>query len=272
MCQRICSRSPNPLLQFYQHHAITAFTRHFYQSGVKCFTSSTNFSQFPHQNLYFDYSVLTWPQQASTVVLSTYMYRQSIFDTLSMVTRTPLWTLHSSTTCCGQSRMFWETPNQHTSQSQSPYSRPSRTFHISAYTQLNCLLWAACTLAYFGFLRSAEFCTPTSSSSSFNPAIHLCQTDIQILPENKGLQVLIKANLSRKGTYILIGATNTSIRTVMAMSKIFIIAMTVHHPLLLSSLSTTARFLPVLHFKLNYVPFLQHLVSTLPSFKVIVSA
>ena len=38
------------------------------------------------------------------------------------------------------------------------------------------MFWAACTLAYFGFLRSSEFTTP--GSASFSPSYHLSLADI----------------------------------------------------------------------------------------------
>ena len=37
----------------------------------------------------------------------------------------------------------------------------------------NCMFWVACNLAYFGFLRSAEF-------TSFSPSVHLSVQDISI--------------------------------------------------------------------------------------------
>lgn len=40
------------------------------------------------------------------------------------------------------------------------------------------MFWAACNLAYFGFLRSSEFTVP--NLGSFSPDIHLSVTDIAI--------------------------------------------------------------------------------------------
>ena len=70
------------------------------------------------------------------------------------------------------------------------------------------MFWAACLLAYFGFLRSAEFTVP--SLSAFDPSRHLSVRDIAVdVPLNPScLQICIKASKTdpfRKGCNILIG-------------------------------------------------------------------
>ena len=69
----------------------------------------------------------------------------------------------------------------------------------------HCMFWAACTLAYFGFLRSAEFTVP--NLASFSSAIHLSVADIAVdsstLPSC--LRVRIKASKTdpfRKGCFV----------------------------------------------------------------------
>lgn len=67
---------------------------------------------------------------------------------------------------------------------------------------------AACLLAYFGFLRSAEFTVP--SLSAFNPSHHLAVCDISVdVPFNPScLQICMKASKTDpfwKGCNILIG-------------------------------------------------------------------
>ena len=70
------------------------------------------------------------------------------------------------------------------------------------------MFWAACLLAYFGFLRSAEFTVP--SLSAYNASVHLSMSDVSVdVPlDPYCLQVFIKASKTdpfRKGCYILIG-------------------------------------------------------------------
>lgn len=47
-----------------------------------------------------------------------------------------------------------------------------RSLHFQVYDHV--MLWSACCMAYFGFLRSSEFTTP----NSFNPSIHLTLRDV----------------------------------------------------------------------------------------------
>ena len=42
----------------------------------------------------------------------------------------------------------------------------------------HCMFWAACNLAYFGFLHSAEFTVP--NLASFSPSIHLGLADVAV--------------------------------------------------------------------------------------------
>lgn len=72
----------------------------------------------------------------------------------------------------------------------------------------HCMFWAACCLAYFGFLRSAEFTVP--NLASYSPSIHLGVADIAVdassLPSC--LRIRIKASKTdpfRKGCFVHIG-------------------------------------------------------------------
>lgn len=58
----------------------------------------------------------------------------------------------------------------------------------------HCRFWAACNLAYFGFLRSAEFTVP--NLASFTSALHLSVCDISVDSDSNPscLRVQIKAS------------------------------------------------------------------------------
>ena len=43
------------------------------------------------------------------------------------------------------------------------------------------MLWSAFTLAFYGFLRSSKFRSP--SATQFNPQVHLCFTDVSFTSE-----------------------------------------------------------------------------------------
>lgn len=79
---------------------------------------------------------------------------------------------------------------------------------LSFAIQDHVMFWAASTLAYFGFLRSAEFTVP--SLSAFNPDIHLTVDDIAVDSHTSPscLQLTIKASKTdpfRKGCCLYIG-------------------------------------------------------------------
>ena len=70
------------------------------------------------------------------------------------------------------------------------------------------MFWAACTLAYFGFLRSAEFTVP--NLASFSPPLPMGVVDISVDSDSHPdcLRVRIKASKTdpfRKGCFIHIG-------------------------------------------------------------------
>ena len=83
------------------------------------------------------------------------------------------------------------------------------------------MLWAACTMAFFGFFRMGELTIP--SAAAFNPAIHLTPADVAIdKRENPSLiQVQLKASKTdqlRRGVSIFIGKTGDNICPVAAIS------------------------------------------------------
>ena len=72
----------------------------------------------------------------------------------------------------------------------------------------HCMFWVACNLAYFGFLRSAEFTVP--NLASYSPSIHLGVADVSVDSHSSPscLRLRIKASKTdpfRKGCFIHIG-------------------------------------------------------------------
>lgn len=92
--------------------------------------------------------------------------------------------------------------------------------HLSPILYDDVMFWSACTLAFFGFLRSAEFTVP--GMSSFDPAIHLTVNDIAVDSHSNPtcLQVLIKASKTdpfRQGCTIVIGRGSSPICAIEAL-------------------------------------------------------
>lgn len=82
----------------------------------------------------------------------------------------------------------------------------------------NKLLWAACCLGFFGFLRSGEF---TISSNRYDPSWHLSIQDISVdsITNPSVLQVHVKGSKTdqfRQGTCITVGRTESHICPVKA--------------------------------------------------------
>jgi len=84
----------------------------------------------------------------------------------------------------------------------------------------NIMFWAACCVAFFGFLRVSEFTVPTQQD--YDESTHLSQKDISL--DNRSNPRLIKlyikqskTNPFRQGVDIYLGATNTPICPVSAL-------------------------------------------------------
>ena len=76
----------------------------------------------------------------------------------------------------------------------------------------HCMFWAACTLAYFGFLRSAEF--TVSNLASFSQDVHLSVADVAVdsYESPTSLRIRFKASKTdpfRKGCFVHIGRGNS---------------------------------------------------------------
>ena len=81
-----------------------------------------------------------------------------------------------------------------------------RSLDLSSFD--HCMFWAACNLAYFGFLRSAEF--TVLNLASFSPALHLSVSDISVDSDANPsfLRVRIKASKTdpfQEGCFVHIG-------------------------------------------------------------------
>ena len=78
----------------------------------------------------------------------------------------------------------------------------------------NIMMWAACCLAFIGFLRSSEFTVP--SQDTYDSQVHLSPKDIAVNNQANPqlLQVVIKqskANPFRQGASLYLGKTDSSI-------------------------------------------------------------
>ena len=91
-----------------------------------------------------------------------------------------------------------------------------RASHFSHQDQ--CMLWAAFTLAFFGFLRASEYCAPTKHS--FDPSSTLLVRDISVLVNKIVVKVKVsKCDPFRRGQAVELAPSGRSICPVRAMSK-----------------------------------------------------
>lgn len=98
----------------------------------------------------------------------------------------------------------------------------------------NIMIWAACCLCYFGFLRSGEVCVP--SREGYDAGAHLSYGDIAIDSRSKPtlLAVTIKASKTdpfRKGVQIFIGRTDSELCPIAAVLPYLAIRGTTAGPL-----------------------------------------
>ena len=81
------------------------------------------------------------------------------------------------------------------------------------------MLWSAFTLAFYGFLRSSEFTSP--SATQFNPQVHLCFPDVSFTSEGC-LTLYLKSSKTdpyRQGCSLLIAPSRRSVCAVRALRK-----------------------------------------------------
>ena len=94
-------------------------------------------------------------------------------------------------------------------------------YHLSVQRTDNrdsLMLWAAMTLAFFGFLRLGEL----TCISTFDPQLHLMNRDITFMPRNSPQYMLVRLKVSktdpfRQGQTIVIGKTNSPLCPISAM-------------------------------------------------------
>lgn len=84
------------------------------------------------------------------------------------------------------------------------------------------MLWAACTLAFFAFLRTGEMTVP--SDKGYDPAIHLSFGDVTV--DNPSAPTLMRVRIKqsktdpfRKGVHLFVGRTSAEVCPVAAMLK-----------------------------------------------------
>ena len=85
------------------------------------------------------------------------------------------------------------------------------------------MLWAACCLGFFGFLRAAEFTAP-SAVEAFDPGVHLALQDIALDSRTSPSLVRVKIKCSktdpfRRGVEIYLGHSFNELCPVAAMTK-----------------------------------------------------
>lgn len=90
--------------------------------------------------------------------------------------------------------------------------------HASSWD--NIMLWAACCLGFFGFLRSGEFTAP--EDKKFDPGQHLSFADIAVDDPTSPRTISIRIKQSktdpfRKGVTVVVGKTDTSLCPVAAL-------------------------------------------------------
>ena len=108
----------------------------------------------------------------------------------------------------------------------------------------NIMLWAACCLAFFGFLCYSEFTIP--SQDTFNDAVHLSFNDISVddkqNPEVTAIRIKqSKTNPFRKGVTLMLGKTGNMVCPVSALLPYLAIRGSKHGPLFIMAKGITSH-------------------------------
>lgn len=93
---------------------------------------------------------------------------------------------------------------------------------VDSSSYRNNLVWAACCMGFFGFLRCAEFLLP--DGVQFDASVHLSLADIRLVQVEPQwyVEVRIKASKTdqfRRGAQVILGATGSSLCPVAALLR-----------------------------------------------------
>ena len=104
--------------------------------------------------------------------------------------------------------------------------RMKEVWEPKAGEQDTIMIWAACCVAFFGFLRAGEFTVP--SDSGYDPAVHLSKGDIALDNPRTPTMVRItikqsKTDLFRKGINLFLGKTSTELCPVTALLNYLVV-------------------------------------------------
>ena len=84
----------------------------------------------------------------------------------------------------------------------------------------NVMLWAACCLGFYGFLRAGEF----TVNGTFDPSLHLTMADVQVDSINpQSFRVFIKCSKTdpfRKGCFIFLGCGSLPLCPLISLTKL----------------------------------------------------
>jgi len=99
------------------------------------------------------------------------------------------------------------------------------------------IMWAACNLAFFGFLRCGEFTVP--SEDNFDPEAHLTLQDIAIDDYTNPSAICVRIKQSktdpfREGVCIFLGKTDQSLCTIKGILPYLALRRDAHGPLFLT--------------------------------------
>lgn len=119
---------------------------------------------------------------------------------------------------------------------------------------VDCLMKAACTLAFFGFLRCGEF--TVTNTGNFNPSTGLCLSDISI--HTDWMEVTLRSSKTdpfRHGVKLQIHATHNSVCPVQAI-KIYLAQRQLHEN---CNVPVGALFLTESNYPMSRQYFIAHL-------------